>query len=133
MMIPVETQTQPEIQMDRLEYMKRNLTRLVEIADATRAKLAERIATGENEAVYEFDWLQGKVQGIIAGQYARYALQLLNGETDKAPATIEEVSEWINRQIDQWTPQRSSSSYSNEANVEKLLAIKEVAQLLGRF
>lgn len=143
MALTVTTKTETEMtkpatakqidQLTEMDWIRRTLTSRVMYANDVRTALIADLQKSNGDAVYQLRWLQGKDETILAGHIAGMILKEMDKplieETDKRWEK-EDIRAWLQREIDNWSPESSTSQYSNEMNNVKYKVLKDLKRLI---
>lgn len=113
--------------MNKLALVLNRLMHNVADAKKVRETLAQKILSGDSEAVYQIRWLEGKTATLQIGAWSQEILDQVEGGRDIASLRAAIVSKQQS-----WRPTHSSSPFANAVNSEEFNAIRELLELLDR-
>lgn len=114
------------------EELIRQLQCKVERAEETRQELVTKMSDLEN-ALYMIKWMSETPREIMDGLMAQEALHYFEVELKDKPfeTAAELVINQFTEALNRWSPERSTSPWSNEVNQQWYKALKRFVEFLN--
>jgi len=117
------------------QMIEHRLKWLIESGNQARAQVANEILKDNSSAMYQLRWLNGKHETIATGALAETISQsienLQNDEQLGFDDALAKMVDYLKRSKDRWSPEHSTSPFSNVMHEAEFEAYNRVLQTLG--